>query len=156
MKYRNYEIGLSVEIDNALIDRIRETGLAHYPNEFGGLLVGEYSEDKQTVSITDTILPLNYKSSRISFDRGIDGLKDKLLDFYSANPSRIYVGEWHTHPNAAPIPSWTDMLAVRQIVASKSVNISNPIMLILGLTLTETKLAFYVYLNNKLYEYETV
>lgn len=156
MRFISHEIGLSVEIGDQLIKRIREAGLAHYPNEFGGVLVGEYSEDKQTVSVTDTILPLNYRSSRVSFDRGIDGLKDKLLDFYNADPSRIYVGEWHTHPNASPTPSWTDILAIRQIVASENVKINNPIMLILGLTLIDAKLAFYVYFNNRLYEYETV
>lgn len=156
MKFRNQEIGLSVEISDELIDRIREAGLKHYPNEFGGVFVGEYSKDKQTVNVSDIILPLAYKSSRVSFDRGIDGLKEKLLDYYNAEPSRIYVGEWHTHPNASPTPSWTDILAIRQIVTSENVNINNPIMLILGLTLIEAELAFYVYLNNKLYKYENI
>lgn len=156
MKFRNRELGLRLEISDELIDRIREAGLVHYPNEFGGVLVGEYSEDKQTVSVSETILPQAYMSSRVSFDRGVEGLEEKLLEFYNADPSKIYVGEWHTHPNASPTPSWTDIKAIRQIVASENVNINNPIMLILGLTLIETKLVFYVYLNNKLYEYETV
>ncbi|SEB02462.1 Mov34/MPN/PAD-1 family protein [Pedobacter hartonius] len=156
MTFENNEIGLSVEISGHLVDRIREAGLAHYPNEFGGILVGEYSKDKQTVKVSETILPLTYKSSKVSFDRGIDGLKESLLDFYNAVPSRIYVGEWHTHPNASPMPSWTDILAMRQIVAYEMVNINNPIMLILGLTLTNSELAFYVYLNNKLYKYENI
>lgn len=156
MKFRNQEIGLSVEIGDDLINRIQKVALEHYPNEFGGIFVGEYSDDKQNVNVSDTILPFSYKSSKVSFDRRIDGLKEKLIEYYNAEPSSIYVGEWHTHPNASPTPSWTDILAIRQIVASENVNINNPIMLIVGLTLTEANFAFYVYLNNKLYEYEKV
>ena len=153
MKFINSEIGLSIEIADELAATIHKAGLSHYPKEFGGILVGHYTEDRLSVNITDTILPSMYKSSPVSFDRGAEGLKEKLLAMFTAEPSRIYVGEWHTHPNAAPYPSATDIRALRQIVAADSVNINNPIMLIVGLTQAKMELGFYVYLNNQVYRY---
>lgn len=156
MNFVNSEVGLSIEISDGLIDTIHQAGLAHHPKEFGGILIGQYAEDRLSVSITDTILPSNYKSSPVSFDRGAEGLKEKLLALFTAEPSKIYVGEWHTHPNAAPYPSGTDIRALQQIVAADSVNINNPVMLIIGLTQTKMELGFYVYLNKKIYKYEMV
>lgn len=156
MKFINSEIGLTIEIPNGLIDAMRQAGLAHYPKEFGGILIGEYTKDKLTVNITDSILPSKYQSSPVSFDRGVEGLEEKLLDLFKGKPSKIYVGEWHTHPNAAPYPSGTDICALQQIVAADSVNINNPVMLIIGLTQTTMELGFYVYLNKKIYKYEMV
>lgn len=156
MNFINHEIGLSVKICDQVITKIVNAGLKHYPNEFGGLLIGIYSDDRLTVSISDTILPLTYKSSKVSFDRGNEGLKDLLLDYFDENPPRIYVGEWHTHPNASPLPSSTDIYALQEIVNSSSVNINSPVMLIIGLTQTNKEFGFYVYLNNKIYTYEMV
>lgn len=156
MNFVNSEIGLSIEILDGLIDTIRQAGLAHYPKEFGGILIGQYTQDKLTVSITDTILPSKYQSSPVSFDRGTEGFEEKLLALFAAEPSKIYVGEWHTHPNAAAYPSGTDIRALQQIVAADSVNINNPVMLIIGLTQTKMELGFYVYLNDKIYKYEMV
>jgi integrative and conjugative element protein (TIGR02256 family) len=153
LKFVNSEIGLSIEIQNGLVNMIQQVGLAHYPKEFGGILIGQYTDDKLTVNITDTILPSKYYSSPVSFDRGAEGLEEKLLALFTAEPSKIYVGEWHTHPNAAPYPSGTDIRALQQIVTADSVNIYNPVMLIVGLTQTKVELGFYVYLNNQVHRY---
>lgn len=156
MRFINQTIGLSVDICDKVIDKIVDAGLVHYPNEFGGLLIGIYSEDKCSVNISNIILPITFKSSKVSFDRGTDGLKEMLMDYFDGTPSKIYVGEWHTHPNAAPIPSGTDIHALQEIVNSDSVNINNPVMLIVGLTETSIEFGFYVYLNKKIYKYEMV
>lgn len=156
MKFINKEIGLSIEICDEVLKNITGVGLNHFPNEFGGLLIGVYSDDKQMVCISDTILPLAYKSSKISFERGTEGLEEMLLGYFEEIPSKIYVGEWHTHPNAAPIPSGTDIRALQEIVKSENVNINSPIMLIVGLTEAHIEFGFYVYLNKKIYKYEPV
>lgn len=156
MRFICKEIGLSVEMGKELIDEIYLSGLAHYPNEFGGVLVGRYSEDKKMVYINDTILPSTYLSSNISFDRGDEGLKEKLSELFIAKPSIIYVGEWHTHPNAAPVPSKTDIRALQQIVNSGSVNINNPVMLIVGLIKNQMQLGLYVYFNDAVHSYTAV
>lgn len=156
MKLKNEEIGLYIDISDDLINRIRNIGLQHFSKEFGGILIGRYSEDRKNVLITETLLPQNYKSSKYSFERGTEGLKEKLFDLYNEETPLIYVGEWHTHPDCQPYPSSTDITALKEIAKHDGVNICSPIMLIVGLTLTEIDLGFYIYFKNTVYGYETV
>ncbi|MGZ3754330.1 MAG: Mov34/MPN/PAD-1 family protein [Mucilaginibacter sp.] len=154
MKFKNTEIELYIDIDDKVITTIQEIGLQHYPKEFGGILIGNYSEDKKTVTIADTILPKSYKSSKYSFERGSEGLKDQLFKLYHSDTPQIYVGEWHTHPDTKPLPSGTDVNALTQIVNHSEVNISSPVMLIVGLGPDYLELGFYVHFKNKIYRYE--
>lgn len=145
---------LHLVINNNLIDDLYKFGMNHYPKEFGGLLIGYYSDDFKTCYVESTILPAKFNSSRYFFERGKEGLKQKLIEVYDASPRLIYVGEWHTHPDGIPIPSNTDLKAMTEIAESNEVNIENPILLILGIDKTEMKLGAFVYSNNKLIKYE--
>ncbi|OJW17276.1 Mov34/MPN/PAD-1 family protein [Mucilaginibacter sp. 44-25] len=155
MKLRNEEIGLFLEISDDLLRTIRESGLLHYPKEFGGILIGNYSTDKKIVNVIDTLLPTSYKSSKFSFERGSEGLKEQLETLFNGAPSLIYVGEWHTHPDAQPLPSGTDIMGLTGIAKHRDVNITSPILLIVGLTPASMELGFYVYFKDKIYRYET-
>ena len=111
---------------------------AHYPNEVGTSLVGCYSENGFEVSVLD-LAPLSpdSKGSRTSFYRGVAGLGKffiKLRQTFSGK--RHYVGEWHSHPNAAPLPSQTDDL--HQLAIAKDTNTGCPecILILIGHTLS--------------------
>lgn len=156
MKLINKEIGLSISIEQHLLEKIVDFGRDQFPNEFGGVLVGYYSDNKRNVHIIDNLLPTDSISTKTSFKRGVGGLKDALVEYYNQTPSLVYVGEWHTHPNAAPVPSWTDCNAMREIVDASNVFIDNPIMVVIGLTEKLAKIAFYVYIKNKFYKYEVI
>jgi integrative and conjugative element protein (TIGR02256 family) len=156
LNFRSKEIDLNIEIAESLIEKIRQIGLKHYPKEFGGIFIGNYSQDKKTVLLEDTLLPKKYKSSKYSFERGSAGLKEKLLNLYNQEKPQLYVGEWHTHPDSSVTPSITDVAALNEIVQHDEVNICNPIMLIVGLTVKKIELGFYVYFKNKIYKYETI
>jgi integrative and conjugative element protein (TIGR02256 family) len=43
-----------------------------------------------------------------------------------------YLGDWHTHPFAPPIPSWTDRKAGRQISEDRDFRAPEPLSLIVG------------------------
>lgn len=77
-----------------------------------------------------------------------------MRNYYSENPQKYYVGEWHTHPDNLPIPSSTDINAINSIANHKDVSITNPVMLIIGYNATKIELGFYVQFKNKLYRYE--
>jgi [CysO sulfur-carrier protein]-S-L-cysteine hydrolase len=129
-------------------------GLNHYPKEFGGLLIGKYSDDFKTCIIETTVLPVKYKSSRYSFERGKTGLKGKLTEFYNSEPRLIYVGEWHTHSDGLVIPSSKDKSAMKEIEDHREVNITSPVLLIIGLN-NETYFAgFYIQYHKVMYKYE--
>lgn len=86
------QIGLSLEVEDELLNKLLEIGKTHYPREFGGFLIGYYSEDNMHLYITDTILPKKYKVSEYSFERRIKGIENDLKEFYTENPRKIYIG----------------------------------------------------------------
>ncbi|WP_367209935.1 Mov34/MPN/PAD-1 family protein [Sphingobacterium sp. R2] len=154
MKLVNKETGLRISIEQSLIDMLVLYGRNQYPKEFGGVLVGYYSDDKRTVNIIDSILPIDFKSTKTSFERGVEGLKEALEEYYRQDPSLVYIGEWHTHPDNNPIPSVTDISAINTIINSKHTFITNPVLLIIGYSKSSVTFGFYAWFENKLFRYE--
>lgn len=147
------KIGLSIEVADELLNSIVEKGKSHYPNEFGGFLIGYYSNNNTHLHITDTILPKSYKTSKYSFERSNKGIEKKLNDYFKETPKKFYIGEWHTHPDNTSIPSSTDILAMNAIINYQNTGLTNPILLIIGYSKTEVDFGFYVWFKNKLYRY---
>ena len=146
-------IGLKLVISESLINTIHQKGIQQYPNEFGGLLVGKYSEDMKTCFIEETIIPIKYKSSKYYFERGKEGVFEKLQAFYNQEPRLIYIGEWHTHPDMTPEPSETDKRAMLEIAEHKEVLINSPVLIILGITRNKIEIGAYIQFKNKLHKY---
>lgn len=126
--------GLKIEITQELLDRMYEAAMLHYPREFGGILIGMYTEDMKTCIISDFIAAKEYKSEKYYFERGRRGLSMKLKAFYNQTPRLIYVGEWHTHPDMLAEPSETDKQAMIELEANDNVNITSPLLLIMSNT----------------------
>ncbi|MDR1729113.1 MAG: Mov34/MPN/PAD-1 family protein [Prevotellaceae bacterium] len=149
------KLGLSLEANDELLNSIVEIGKSHYPNEFGGFLIGNYSDDNKRLHITDMILPENFKASRYFFERTTKGIDKFLVNYYKETPKKFYVGEWHTHPDNSPIPSFTDISAINAIINNQNACLVNPVLLIIGYSKTQVNFEFYVYFENKLYKYGT-
>lgn len=154
MILRIEKIGLSIEINDDLLDCLVEKGKKYYPDEFGGFLIGYYSEDGTHLHITDFILPQNFTTSKYNFERSSKGIESQLIDYYKEIPKKFYVGEWHTHPDNSVNPSTTDILAMKSIVSDKNTNLINPILLIIGYSRINVDFGFYVWFENKIYRYE--
>lgn len=148
------KIGLSLEADDKLLNSLVEKGKSYYPNEFGGFLVGYYSDENRRLHITDTILPKSFKASKYSFERSTKGIEKKLENYFKETPMKFYVGEWHTHPDNSPIPSSTDVSAINVIINNKNTYLGNPVLLIIGYSKTQVDFGFYVWFENKLHRYE--
>lgn len=149
----NTEAGLGLFISQGLADSMAALGREKYPKEFGGILMGRYIHDHTVALVEDIVLPSKYRSSHFYFERGSDGLRDVLKRHYSASPSLIYVGEWHTHPDREPEPSRTDFQAMMTLAGDPGVFICNPILLIIGLNKDNYKIGAYVFYNEKLLPY---
>lgn len=154
MILRIEKIGLSIEVDDELLSNLVEKGKSHYPNEFGGFLVGYYSNDNSHLHVTDTVLPKNFKTSKYSFERSTKGIAKTLTSYYKEIPQKFYVGEWHTHPDNSPIPSMRDISAINAIINNQNACLANPVLLIIGYSKTKVDFGFYVWFENKLYRYE--
>jgi [CysO sulfur-carrier protein]-S-L-cysteine hydrolase len=154
LKLINKDKNLELIIDDDLLNNIALHGLMHYPNEFGGFLVGHYSADFKALYVSNSILPKKYRGFPTSFERGNDGLKE-VLDKLFDNKKQFYVGEWHTHPNGSTMYSQTDLNAMIKIEAFEAVQIKNPILLILSIQNNKmTDFTFYVYNDKQLIRYE--
>lgn len=154
MNYISKETGLSIQIEESLLDQLYQYGKNHYPNEYGGLLLGHYSEDRTTAIVRETILPKEYKGNRYSFERETEDLRSVLEECFNKVPSLIYLGEWHTHPDGIAYPSTTDLKALKQIADHHEVNIYNPILLIVSVSKSGCSPGFFVNFNGQLIKYE--
>lgn len=141
-------------ISESLLEQMYGIGMEHYPNEFGGILVGYYSEDMSTCIVCETILPEKYKNSKYYFVRGKEGLLEKLEIYFNQTPKLIYVGEWHTHPDMSTNPSTTDKQALNEIADNDDVNIANPVLIILSNSKNGYTFSSNIQFKNKLYKYE--
>ena len=138
----------TVRLSNDCFLKIRKMAQAHSPNEVGTSLVGCYSDNGFEASVLD-LAPLSSdsKGSRTSFYRGVAGLRTfftKLRQNFSGK--RHYVGEWHSHPNASPLPSQTD--DKHQFAIAKDTNTACPecILIIIGHTLSNVdEIGVFVY-----------
>lgn len=145
---------LELIIEDSLFNKLGQIGIRHFPNEFGGFLVGSYSDDFKKVYISSQITPKQYKGFPYLFERNTDGVVEVFHNIYKEK-EQYYLGEWHTHPNGSTMYSQTDLNAMIEIAECSTVQIKNPILLILSVNTTEAKdYCFYFYNDKKLIPYE--
>ncbi|WP_227692058.1 MULTISPECIES: Mov34/MPN/PAD-1 family protein [Psychrobacter] len=145
---------LKLVVEDSLLKSIYQSSCGHYPKEYGGFLIGKYSDDFKTLYIEQSITAEIFKSSRIEFTRESNYLKSEFKKLF-IDKGLYYIGEWHTHPNGEAWYSSTDLSAMINIKKDQGVSISNPILLILSITNDSLKdFNFFVLNNNRLELYE--
>lgn len=154
MKLVNKSNGLTLNIDDSLLYELGQIGSKHFPNEFGGFLIGRYSNDLSSVDILGYILPKIYQGFPFSFTWYIDGLI-KIFKTIFRDKKQYYIGEWHTHPDGSTAYTEMDLTAMTKTVDCNTVYINNPILLILSVNKTDLlDYTFYFYDKKKLIPYE--
>ena len=138
----------TVRISKACVLKMLEMAQTHSPNEVGTSLVGYYSDNGFEASVLD-LAPLSHdsKGSRTSFYRGIAGLRTfftKLRETF--NGKRHYVGEWHSHPDALPLPSQRDNRQLLEIAKDTNTKCPECILVLIGHTLSKVdEIGVFVY-----------
>ena len=101
--------------------------------EAGGILMGYYIDD-YSFYVSDSSTPSeNDKSSRFNFFRSfINAQKFIECYFKSSKGKKIYLGEWHTHPEKLPTPSSTDLKSFKDQLKKNVLNSKFVFMIILG------------------------
>ena len=102
----------NVNIDNLLVTKLLQMRENNLPNETGGILVGYHDFNIGEVFIVDVLpAPPDSQSSQTGFQRGIEGLEDRLLQIDELTAGHVgYIGEWHSHPvNSRSLPSVKDI-----------------------------------------------
>lgn len=114
-------------------------------DESGGILIGSILIDGKTIEINDCTEPIKGdKSSRCGFYRC--NKHNELLDvkWIESNYIKMYIGEWHTHPQHIPAPSYVDKRSWKKLIKNSITESPIIIFLIIG---TET---IEIWIGNKI------
>lgn len=103
-----------------------------WPRETGGVLIGHYGPHLDTAFVTDVLPPPSDSATGYSwFVRGVRGLATRLHRLWHSRPRRYYLGEWHLHPGAAPMPSQQDRVQM-QTIADGEHGCPTPLLVLVG------------------------
>lgn len=103
-------------------------------NEAGGILIGYYIDD-YSYYISDLSTPkVGDISTRFSFLRShINAQRLVKQMFKLSKGKKIYLGEWHTHPEDLPTPSFTDLTSIKDQFTTNVLNSKSIFMVIMGI-----------------------
>ncbi|MCM3393721.1 Mov34/MPN/PAD-1 family protein [Cytobacillus oceanisediminis] len=78
--------------------------------EAGGILIGRILEEDGNYIIDDVTEPMpSDRRKRTRFSRKPDGHQEYFNEVWNREKGRcFYLGEWHTHPEKKPTPSFID------------------------------------------------
>lgn len=125
---------LSVKISYEILIKIQEfIQDDSIKPESGGILIGHDLQDNN-FSITDISTPSVYdKSNRFNFIRSKKNAQLILNKFFKeSNGKKIYLGEWHTHPEDFPTPSSVDKKSILERLHNDVLNSEIIFMIIVG------------------------
>ncbi|UNV84654.1 MULTISPECIES: Mov34/MPN/PAD-1 family protein [Neisseria] len=149
-KYKNLQLCFKRQ----LVEKMTRITIHHYPNEYGGFLLGCYADDFTRLYIKDFLLVDKYTSSSVEFRRELN-LKIHNFENIFQETGLYYIGEWHSHPNASAWYSLTDLQAMNDIVSCDTVQLYNPVLLILSISSNKLlDFNFFIFDNGRLVVYE--
>lgn len=149
-QYEQLESGLKLLITSECLGQIREQTLLHYPKEFGGVLIGNYSEDGSCAIVSRIIIPARYKNSPTSFTPDPTCINRQLRQL----PDQLqYLGDWHSHPDGPGTPSPTDKSAIAELAVHPDVRTRSPLLLIAQTRRHQVEPHFFVQYQGNLLRY---
>lgn len=99
--------------------------------ETGGIILGNYSLDNHNAIVSSvTGPPIDSKQTSNTFEIGIIGLNEIIDDNW--NQGHYYIGDWHFHQNASPLPSMKYDIQMKRNIIDNLLKCSIPILLIIG------------------------
>lgn len=152
--FHQKELNLTLTIFQSCIDTIYSFSLMNFPNEFGGVLVGGFSDNGKHIYITDVLLPDSFNNSYFSFIGDTKRINKELLKLHEkTNGNIVYLGDWHSHPNMSNQYSSVDFKSIEQQAQSTTVSINNPILAINSIRRNDYEIGYYIYFEGKLYKF---
>lgn len=103
---------LELFFDKGLEEKLRAMRLGCFPSETGGVLLGYYDFNVNSIVVVDALpSPEDSESSPVMFERGVAGLAAEVEEVSRRTGGVVeYIGEWHSHPpRCSSRPSKADM-----------------------------------------------
>lgn len=103
-------------------------------HESGGILLGKVYKDVIVIDMVSEPSKED-KSGRYFFERNVRKAQKIIETAWSeSNGERIYLGEWHTHPEHTPTPSNDDKKLIKNMLKDSRMEIDFLFMVIIGIT----------------------
>lgn len=106
--------------------------------ETGGVLFGQRDDACRVVWVDEVIgPPPDSSSAPEGFVCGVEGVADANTEKRHRTRSSVsYIGMWHTHPTAAPLPSATDLIGMHALTNRAGNNPPRALLVIVGRTVS--------------------
>lgn len=124
---------LVVWMPRALLQQCAMEASAFYPRETGGTFMGYWSSKGSEAVITAAIpAGPNARRRLTTFEPDQQWQLEKIKEHYIATGRReVYLGDWHTHPDASSGDlSETDRAVLARIIAAPKARAPHPICLV--------------------------
>lgn len=122
---------LPLEVHERLVDALAKAGR----REIGGILMAEHVAEN-VFRVMD-LTTQRRGGSFATFVRAVQSVLGPLREFFRAthhNYARFnYIGEWHSHPSFAPVPSTTDHNTMHSIIENPEVGAFFVVLMIVKL-----------------------
>lgn len=123
---------LPPEHQSRLMDALQNAGV----REIGGVLMGEHV-GPDTFRVKSLTIQ-DHGGAFASFVRFLEQIVQPLAAFFKSTNHEYrrfnYLGEWHSHPSFALVPSRTDIASMREIVEDPKVGATFAVLLIVKRT----------------------
>ncbi|WP_158616951.1 Mov34/MPN/PAD-1 family protein [Corallococcus exercitus] len=132
LEFRSEDACFQMHLPQGLMRKLLKLCRSSTRHETGGILVGHYSQALDCARVRNVSAPPPDSARGPTwFERGTNGLQ-ALLDRSWNSRRDHYLGEWHFHPFAAPIPSATDVRQLMAIARDPRYRCPEPLLLIVG------------------------
>jgi integrative and conjugative element protein (TIGR02256 family) len=120
--------------------------------ETGGILLGERDESLRVIWVDEfSGPPADSVLTATEFICGTQGTRELHEKRSRSSLGSIrYVGMWHTHPESLPVPSATDVLAMKSLTSETGGIFAHSLMIIIGTPYHELALATYAFSQSEL------
>ena len=102
-------------------------------SEAGGILIGRLFADSRIVVENATHPGPHDKAGPRFFHRSRESAQQHVdKAWHDSEGEQVYLGEWHTHSSAIPIPSWRDRVMIRNMFKQTIMEINFLFLVVVG------------------------
>ncbi|MBB6622385.1 Mov34/MPN/PAD-1 family protein [Clostridium gasigenes] len=129
-KFNNKKMQITSDVLGKLTSYIQVSG--NY--EAGGLLIASLVKGNYEIEINDCTTPIEEdKRSLLGYRRSDKHNKILNEKWKESNYKKLYIGEWHTHPQNIPIPSFQDKTSWKKLLSKSMTESEYLIFIIVGI-----------------------
>lgn len=133
MECVQFEDGTNLYIEDVVLTKLfKYLQQSNTAKEAGGILIGKQAKGREEYYLCDVSEPSHMdKRGRFSFVRNkVSAQRIINKKWNESNGIENYLGEWHSHPESKPTPSYVDRNLIQQIIAD-STNVFKKVFLII-------------------------